>query len=142
MPLSSDGAIDEFLSAYPPPITRHAQRLRELVERAAPSAIERIRPGWKLIGYDLPTTRHGTFFAWIWPQPEHVHVGWEVGTLLSDPQGLLRGAHLRLKKVRYLTYEPTERIAARIVVAFTREAARIAALPRAERQLLAGALGG
>ena len=93
-----------------------------------------------MIGYDLPTTKHGTFFAWIWPQVEHVHVGWEVGTLMSDPEGLLRGAHLRLKKVRYLTYEPTDRIPARVVSSFTRDAARIAAMSRAERQLLAASL--
>ena len=114
--------------------------LRGLVLRAAPSAVERLRPGWKLIGYDLPVTKHGTYFAWIWPQIEHVHVGWEVGTLMSDPQRLLRGAHLKLKKVRYLTYEPGERIPSGVVVDFTRDAARIASMSRAERQLLAASL--
>lgn len=140
MPLSDDAAIHEFLAAYPPPIARQAQRLRELVVQAAPSAVERLRPGWRLIGYDLPISKRGTYFAWIWPQLEHVHVGWEVGTLMRDPEGLLQGAHLRLKKVRYLTYEPGERIPSRVVVDFTREAARVASMSRGERQMLAASL--
>ncbi|MEO8625832.1 MAG: DUF1801 domain-containing protein [Candidatus Limnocylindrales bacterium] len=129
--------ITDFLADYPQPIAAQSQRLRELVREAVPSSVERVRPGWRLIGYDLPITRHGTYFAWVWPEQEHVHVGWQVGTLMADPRGLLRGAHLRLKKVRYLTYGPRERIAPRVVIDFTRDAARIAALSRGERQLLA-----
>ena len=129
--------IAEFLAFYPRPIADQAQRLRELVIAAVPGAVERLRPGWRLIGYDLPITRHGTYFAWVWPENEHVHVGWQVGTLMADPRGLLRGAHLRLKKVRYLTYGPRDRIASRVVIEFTRDAARIAAMSRGERELLA-----
>ena len=134
--LVSDDPIEEFLDFYPPPIVRQTHRLRALVTRAVPEAVERVRPGWRLIGYDLPITRHGTYFAWVWPETEHVHVGWQVGTLMDDPKRLLRGAHVKLKKVRYLTFGPAERIPAKVVVDFTREAARVAALPRGERQLL------
>ena len=94
-----------------------------------------------MIGYDLPTTRHGTFFAWVWPELEHVHIGFEVGTLMADPHGQLRGAHLKLKKVRYLTFEPVDRIPVRLVKGFIREAERIASLSRAERQLMRMTLG-
>ena len=132
-----DRAIDDFLTSYPPRIVSQVNILRDLVVRAVPTAVERLRRGWKLIGYDLPITRHGTYFAWIWPQVEHVHVGWETGTLMRDPERRLHGAQLGLKKVRYLTYEPGERVPARVVIDFTREAARIAGMSRAERQLLA-----
>jgi hypothetical protein len=111
--------------------------LRVAIRRAVPTAIERLRPGWRLIGYDLPKGRKSTYFAWIWPETEHVHVGWQTGTLMSDPQHLLRGAHLKLKRVRYLTYAPGDRIPAALVQAFTREAARIATMSRGERELLA-----
>ena len=140
MSTAADQSIDEFLTFYPPRIARQVNVLRRLVLRAVPVAVERLRPGWRLVGYDLPIAKHGKFFAWVWPQIEHVHVGWEVGTLMDDPQGLLQGAHLRLKKVRYLTYEPTQRIPARLVIDFTREAARIASMSRAERQVLAATL--
>ena len=133
---SSDEEIAEFLTAYPPRLARHCQVLRKIIRRTVPTASERIRPGWRLIGYDLPVTRHGTFFAWIWPEPEHVHVGWEVGTLLSDPDGVLRGAHLKLKKVRYLTYGPGDVIDSKPVTEFTRQAVEIVSMSKGERELL------
>ena len=135
--LTEPTEITDLLADYPAPIAAQARRLRELVLQAVPSAVEGVRPGWRLIGYDLPITRHGTYFAWVWPEQEHVHVGWQVGTLMADPRHQLRGAHLRLKKVRYLTYGPRDRIAPKLVIDFTRDAARIAAMSRGERELLA-----
>lgn len=134
---AADRAIEEFLTFYPPAIVRQTQTLRRLVRRAVPSAVERLRPGWRLIGYDLPTTKHLTYFAYIAPEEGHVHLGFEYGALMSDPDGVLNGAHLGLRRVRYLTYQPTEPIDARVAVNMTREAARVAALPPAERELLA-----
>ena len=96
-----------------------------------------MRHGWHLIGYDLPVGRRTTYFAWVGLELKHVHVGWQVGTLMTDPDRILRGAQLRLKKVRYLTYKPTDKIPTRVVLDFTRDAARIASMSRGERQLLA-----
>jgi len=129
--------IESFLASYPLAVARHAHVLRELMKRTVPTAVERLRPGWRLVGYDLPLTSHGTYFAWIWPEGEHVHFGFEVGTLMNDPDGVLRGAHLRLKKVRYFTFAPGDKIPRRRVVWFIREAVRVASMSRGERQLLA-----
>lgn len=128
---------DAFLAFYPSAIIRQVALLRGLVKRATPEAVERLRPGWRLIGYDLPITPHGTYFAYIAPEPQHVHLGFEHGTLMSDPERVLQGAHLGLRKVRYLTFQPTERIPVRLALALTREAARVAALSRGERHLVA-----
>jgi hypothetical protein len=129
--------VDELLAFYPPRIAATAGQLRNVVKRAAPQLAERVRVGWSLIGYDLPVGRRSVYFAWIWPQIEHVHLGWQVGTLLDDPDHLLGGASENLKKVRYLTYEADSKIDARDAVAFTRQALRIASMSRGERQLLA-----
>jgi len=133
---STEEEIAALLASYPPRIARHTQQLRKIVRRTVPTAIERIRPGWRLIGYDLPVAKRTPFFAWVWPELDHVHVGWEVGTLLSDPEGLLRGAHLKLKKVRYLTYAPDDPIDPRPVVGFTRQAIGIVSMSKGERELL------
>ena len=129
--------ISVFLEQYPPRVAEQARELRSVLRLAVPDAVERLRPGWRLIGYNLPVSRLGTYFAWIWPQTEHVHVGWEVGTLMDDPRRLLQGAHLNLKKVRYLTFEPSDEIDCDLVVRLTRHAAEIASMSRAERQLRA-----
>lgn len=129
--------INEFLAGYPSAIAVQAKRLHELVLSAAPDAIARIRHGWRLIGYDLPVGRRTRYFAWVGLEPKHVHVGWQTGTLMADPQHILRGAHLKLKKVRYLTFGPTDRIESRVVLDFTRDAARLTQMSRGERELIA-----
>jgi hypothetical protein len=129
--------IDEFLADYSAPIAALARRLHELVLQAAPDAIARVRHGWHLIGYDLPVGRRTRYFAWVGLELKHVHVGWQTGTLMADPQHILRGAHLKLKKVRYLTYTPADKIPARVVIGFTKDAARLTQMSRGERDLIA-----
>jgi hypothetical protein len=119
---------DLFLAGYPPEIQELADRLRAVVREAVPEAIERVRSGWRLIGYDLPVGRRTRYFAFIAPEPAHLHLGFEYGIWMSDPDGILRGAHLDLKKVRYVTYEPGNEIPTDVLVGYTQEAAELASL--------------
>src|SRR5215213_8404107 len=95
---------EALLADYPPGHGLVANRLRQIVLDAVPEAIERVRPGWRLIGYDLPATRHGSMFAWIWPEPEHVHLGFPRGIDMDDPESVMNGAGVT-KLARWLTYE-------------------------------------
>jgi hypothetical protein len=117
-----------FLSAYPAPIGAIAERLREVVLDAVPGAIERVRSGWRLIGYDVPVGRRTRYFAFVAPEPGHVHLGFEYGVWMSDSEGILLGAHLDLRKVRFVTYEPGDAIPVESLVRYTREAADLAAI--------------
>jgi len=125
--------VDAFLDAFPGPIRRQAASLRAVVRRAVPDAIEAVRPGWHLIGYDVPVGRRRAYFAYVAPEPEHVHIGFEHGVLMADPDGLLEGVHLALRKVRYVTLRPGDVIPEAALEALTREAANIAAMSRDER---------
>ncbi|MFL5715781.1 MAG: hypothetical protein ACJ769_14080 [Chloroflexota bacterium] len=122
-----------FLEGYDERIRALAETLRSVVRRAVPDAVERVRPGWRLIGYDLPVGRRSVYFAFVAPEPVHVHLGFEHGIFMADPDRRLEGAHLRLKKVRFTTYEPGDATPQEAVVGLTREAARIAAMSREER---------
>ena len=122
-----------LLEGFPPGVRDAADRLSAVVRRAVPESIERVRPGWRLIGYDVPFGRRTRYFAFVAPEVEHVHLGFEYGVWMTDPHGLLRGAHLKLRKVRYVTYEPGDPIPERELVEYTRQAARLAALSPAER---------
>jgi hypothetical protein len=124
---------EAFLEGYPEDIRAMAETLRGVVRRAVPEALERVRSGWRIIGYDLPIRRRAVYFAFVAPEPEHVHLGWAHGIYLDDPERRLEGAHLRLRKVRFVTFRPGDEIDAAPLVAFTEEAARIAALPREAR---------
>jgi hypothetical protein len=117
-----------FLSGYPPEIRELAERLRAVVHVAVPDAIERVKSGWRLIGYDVPVGHRTRYFAFVAPEPEHVHLGWEYGVWMADPDRILQGAHLELKKVRYVTYRPRDEIPTEVLVRYTREAAGLAEL--------------
>jgi len=129
--------VEAFLDSYPEPIRVAAERLRRLVRQVEPDAIERVRGGWRIIGYDLPLGRRTRYFAWIGPETKHVHIGFQHGVLMADPNRRLRGAHLRLKNVRYLTFTAANQIDDAEIVDFIREAVRINTLSRAEQQGLA-----
>jgi len=127
---------DFFLAGYPDEIRAAADRLRAVVKRVAPDAIERVRPGWRIIGYDLPVGRRTVYFAWVMPEPVHVHLGFVHGVFMADPDAALEGAHLRLRSARFVTFEPGDAIPEASLVELTREAARVSAMSREERLAL------
>ena len=126
-----------FLDAYPAPIQAVAHRLRALVIQAVPDAVERVRLGWHLIGYDAP--RHegegrvkAAYFAFVAPARDHVHLGFEQGYLIRDPDPRLEGEGIT-RQVRWLTVGPVDEPDPMIVLPLLREARRVALLSRAER---------
>jgi hypothetical protein len=120
---------EALLADYPPSHVEIAERLRAIVLGAVPDAIERVRPGWRLIGYDVPVRRRTSMFAWIWLEPEHVHLGFPRGVHMDDPRGVLRGARIT-KLARWLTYEPGDAVDAGLAGELVLEAARVAVIPR------------
>jgi len=127
---------DFFLAGYPDETRVAADRLRAVVKRAVPDVVERVRPGWRIIGYDLPVGRRTVYFAWVMPEPVHVHLGFVHGVFMADPDRALEGAHLRLRSARFVTFEPGDPIPEDALLEFTREAARVASMTREERLAL------
>jgi hypothetical protein len=117
-----------FLAGYPDEIRDLAEGLRTVVLEAVPEAIERVRVGWRIIGFDIPAGRKTRYFAFVAPESEHVHIGWEPGIWMGDPDGILRGAHLKLKRVRFVTYQPGDAIPTDVLVRYTQEAAALATM--------------
>jgi hypothetical protein len=130
---------EALLAGYPEPMIEIAERLRAIVRQAVPGVVEAVRPGWRLIGYDLSIGRKPSFFAWISPEPGHVHLGFPQGILLLDPGALLSGPGIT-KRARWFTFVPGDPIPTALFAGFVREAARIAGLSRSEREaiMLAG----
>lgn len=123
---------DAYLDGFPPLIRATAQELRRLVRDAEPNVIERVRVGWHLIGYDLPLRRYGLYFAYVAPEADHVHLGFEYGVFMDDPRGLLIGAGLT-RQLRWLTFGSPEGIDDEQTIELVREGARVAVLTRGER---------
>src|SRR5258706_1063836 len=86
--------VEAFLDGFSPAHRDIAERLRSIVLEAVPDATERVRVGWRLIGFDLPIGRRSGFFAWVFPEKEHVHLGFPAGDLIDDPRGVTNGVGL------------------------------------------------
>ena len=125
---------EALLDDVPPAMRAIAERLRNVVFEAIPEAVERVRPGWRLIGYDLPTGRKHVYFAFVAPENEHVHLGFEHGWAMRDPHRMLEGAGIT-KRVRWLKFFDGDEIDVDRCVELVREAARVAAMSRGEREL-------
>ncbi len=125
---------EALLDDFPPPMQAIAHRLRQVVKTAIPDAMERVRPGWRLIGYDLPIRKNGVYFAYVAPENHHVHLGFEHGWAMSDPHGILQGEGIT-RQVRWLTFVDPDEIDVERCVELIHEAAAVAAMTRGERML-------
>jgi hypothetical protein len=118
-----------------PPLQEVARELRRIVRRAAPHAVERVRPRWRLIGYDVAIGRRTAFFAWVWPEQEHVHLGFPQGWAMRDPAAARMHGRGVTKRVRWLTYGSIDEVDEQVCAALLREALEIATMSRGEREL-------
>ena len=125
-----------LLEGYPEPMRAVAERLRATIRRVMPEAKERVRVGWRIIGYDVAIGRRSAYFAWIMPQVEHVHLGFVHGAFMNDPTRLLDGAGTTVL-ARWLTFLPGEPIDERTIERLMREGARVSTLSRSQRVAIA-----
>jgi hypothetical protein len=121
--------VEAFLDGFSPAHRAIAERLRQIVLDAVPDATERVRVGWRLIGFDLPVGRRSVFFAWVFPEKEHVHLGFPAGVVIDDPAGVMRGAGIT-KRARWLTWQTGDPIDAELATELVLAAAAVARLPR------------
>jgi hypothetical protein len=128
-----------LLDGFPPAIRETGLALRRLILETIPDAAETVRPGWRWIAYSLPERRWVRNFAWIGPERKHIHLGFEHGTLLADPERLLHGGEERLRKFRYFTFESPIDIDEAILVDFIERAADLAVMPASARRAIAEA---
>ena len=128
----NDLPAELFLEPYPAPIREISEQLRVIIRFVVPAAIEAVRPGWRLIGYDVPAGKKTTYFAYVAPETEHAHLGFEHGASMDDPDGLLVGEGIT-RQVRWLTFRPGEMPETDLLAPLIREAARVALMTRSER---------
>jgi hypothetical protein len=104
---ADEAAIVAFLAGYPPQIAAICQRLRALVEQAAPDAREVLVARHNHIAYAL-SDRPSERIVYICPMREWARLGFYYGGALDDPAGLLEGEGKRLRHVKAPTQEQAE----------------------------------
>lgn len=106
---TSKTKVEDILAGHAPPVRAVAERLREIVLDTVPTAVESAYPHWHGIGYRHPESG---YFGAIFPQADHVRLGFEFGTLLPDPHRVLEGTG---KQVRYVIIQDEESIPAQAI---------------------------
>lgn len=126
---------DALVATLPPDMREVADALRSLVRRIVPDAIEAVRTGWRVINYRVPAgRRRAPVFGFVMVEPVHVHLGFEHGVLIVDPEGVLEGTDLR--RARYLTFRNADEIREGALRPLILEAIRIATMSAGERAAL------
>ena len=126
---------EALLEDFPPPMQAIAQRLRQLVRGRSQRPWSASRPGWRLIGYDLPSERKAVYFAYVAPEdrarPPRLRA--RLGDARSRSACSL-GEGIT-KQVRWLTFRAGDRIPKKRCSELILEGARVAAMTRGERIL-------
>lgn len=118
--------IADWLQAYPASVAKLSEAARKVIRRTVPSAAEKLRPGWQLIGYNAPR-----YFAFIAPKVNYVMLGFEWGVMLPNLSGLLEGDG---SQVRFIAVRSAEVLRSQAVVELIRAAATLAPPPRRAHQ--------
>ena len=72
---------EELFYGFPHPVPDVCWQLRDLVMEVAPDAVEKVRPGWRLLGFDL-----NQYFCAVAPQRDHARLMFERGEANIDYQ--------------------------------------------------------
>src|SRR5688500_7308982 len=115
-------ALRDFLGAYPPPVRTLASRARDEILKIDPDAVEKVWPGWKVVGYGIGPWM-AEMVVGVAPLKGRIGLYFARGTDLPDPDGLLEGSG---KKGRNVPVEDASRLASRPLRALLRSAFRLA----------------
>lgn len=90
---------ENYFAGYPAPVRAAGEKLRALVLDCLPGAVERYYAGWKLVGYRIPVGASTKYCCYLYATAKHVELGFERGTRLADPDGVLEGSGTQVRKV-------------------------------------------
>lgn len=97
--IHSGQSVDDYLQQFPEHIRLLAEKVRRMIFKAAPDVLERVYPGWKIIGYRAPLGTSSVYIGFLAPFQGRVVLGFEYGVLLSDPDGVLEGSGTQVRQV-------------------------------------------
>jgi hypothetical protein len=99
--------VTRFLADYSPEVRALALKLRALIKKVAPDAVERVYTGWKTIRYAL-SERAEARVCHISPARDSLRLGFDYSNDLPDPKQLLQGTGARMRHIRLEVDEPPD----------------------------------
>lgn len=97
----NDG-FEEILASFSPQVSDLARRTRALIQEVMPNVVEVPWPRQRIIGYGVGPKKMTEHFCYISLHKSHVNLGFNYGSELPDPEGLLEGSgglfrHVKIK---------------------------------------------
>jgi hypothetical protein len=108
--------FDDFLSSYHPDVQAIARQVRALIFDVAPDVSEHVYPVIKVIRYGLEGNKLAGLVFFLMPLKERVNLGFNHGTSLPDPKGLLEGTGKNLRHVKLVEVEAVSNPALRALL--------------------------
>ncbi|MGY1705303.1 DUF1801 domain-containing protein [Geodermatophilus sp. SYSU D00697] len=120
-----DPGADDLLAEHTEAVAATARRLRAVLLDAHPQLEERVRLGWHSLNYRDPVAG---FVCALFPAADRVHLVFEHGARLPDPERRLSGTG---RQVRTLDVSDPADVDAEVVTAFLDLAVELGAAGRA-----------
>jgi hypothetical protein len=90
----------DFISSYDPDVQELARQTRALIFDVAPGVSEHVYPAMNVVRYGLDGNKLAGLVFYLSPLKDRVNLGFNHGTSLPDPKGLLEGTGKNLRHVK------------------------------------------
>ena len=102
--MSTNLQFENIIKSYPENIQELARATRDFIFEILPQAVEVPWEKQKVIGYGTGPKKMSEHFCWIQLAQKHVNLGFNYGTELPDPTGILEGTgkkfrHFKIKNI-------------------------------------------
>lgn len=112
---SPNEGFNEILAACSTKVQELSLRARELIREVLPSVVEVPWPRQRIVGYGVGPKKMSEHFCYISMHKGHVDLGFNYGSELPDPEGLLEGTgklfrHIKITKPEELAHPAVRRL--------------------------------
>ena len=107
------GTFEDAISQSSPQAQKLARALRKLVADVYPDAVEVPWPNQQVIGYGIGPKKGTEHIGYIGAHGNYVNLGFNYGSELADPEGLLEGTGKKFRHVKIQKPEDATRPALR-----------------------------
>ena len=111
-PSTGDG-FNEILADSTPDVRDLALQARELIRDVMPDVVEVPWPRQRIVGYGVGPKKMTEHFCYISVHKSHIDLGFNYGSELPDPEGLLQGTGKLFRHLKITTPEDLARPAVR-----------------------------
>ncbi|HEX8597673.1 MAG TPA: DUF1801 domain-containing protein [Chloroflexia bacterium] len=110
---SPDEGFNEILASATPKVRDLALQARELIRDVMPDIVEVPWPRQRIAGYGVGPKKMTEHFCYISVHKNHIDLGFNYGSELPDPDGLLQGTGKLFRHLKITTPEDLTRPAVR-----------------------------